>query len=252
MSASEIHMLGTGTAFQQDGRGAQCMLIADGAGELIAVDLGPTAAAAAMRYGAPLARMRHLFVTHLHGDHIAGWPFVALQMIFLEKRSEPLDIWGPPGVRERLEGLLRLCYPKIAAEQATSLPLTYHELAVSRQEGLDADGVGFDVFPMDHDPSSIGFGLRIGASYVAVTGDTRWCPSLEHMARRADILVVECTTLEKGNYSHLSLAEIRHHRPALVRGRWILTHLPDAVALALAADPIAGVVAAADGMRISL
>jgi ribonuclease BN (tRNA processing enzyme) len=252
MGAPEIRLLGTGTAFQQDGRGAQCIAIAEETGELIAVDVGPTAACAATRYGMPLARMRHLFVTHLHGDHIAGWPFVALQMIFLEKRVAPVDIWGPPGLRRTLDGLLRLCYPGIADDQARSLPLTFHEVPVSRKDGFDANGLSFDVFPMEHDPSSIGFGLRIASRYVAVTGDTRWCPSLDQMAQRADLLFLECTTLEKGDYAHLSLAEIRQHRSTRPGGRWILVHLPDAVALALAADPIPGVVAGYDGMSIPL
>jgi len=252
MSISEIQLLGTGTAFQQDGRGAQCILITEPGGELIAVDVGPTAAAAATRYQAPLARMRHLFITHLHGDHIAGWPFVTLQMIFLEKRTAPLDIWGPPGVQQRLEGLLQLCYPKIAADQATRLPISYHEVEVARTDSLAAGEIEFDTFPMEHDASSIGFGLRIGSSYVGVSGDTQWCSGLEELAQRSDLLFVECTTLEKGDYTHISLAEIREQRPRLPQGRWILVHLPDAVALDLAADPISGVVAASDGMRIQL
>jgi ribonuclease BN (tRNA processing enzyme) len=252
MSTPEIQLLGTGTAFQQDGRGAQCILITDSSGELIAVDVGPTAAAAATRYQAPLARMRHLFITHLHGDHIAGWPFVALQMIFLEKRTAPLDIWGPPGVQERLEGLLRLCYPKIAAEQATSLPISYHEVEVARKDALRAGGVSFDTFPMEHDASSIGFGLRVASSYLGVSGDTQWCSGLEELAQRSDLLFVECTTLEKSDYTHLSLEEIRQYRAKLPHGKWVLVHLPDEVAVDLAADPISGVVAASDGMRIQL
>ena len=252
MSRCEIRLLGTGTAFQQDGRGAQCILITEPSGELVAVDVGPTSAAAATRYGAPLARMRHLFITHLHGDHIAGWPFVALQMIFLEKRTAPLDIWGPPGVQERLEGLLRLCYPKIAGDQAARLPISYHEIEVGRRDVLAAGEICFDTFPMEHDASSIGFGLRVGSGYLGISGDTEWCSGLEELARRSDLLLVECTTLEKSDYRHLSLEEIRDHRVELPEGKWVLVHIPDAVAVALAADPISGVISASDGMRIQL
>ena len=50
------------------------------------------------------SRVKLIFVTHLHGDHILGCPGL-LQSMTLQRREEPLDIYGPKGTHSFLQGV---------------------------------------------------------------------------------------------------------------------------------------------------
>ncbi len=252
MDYPQLQFLGTGTAFHTDGRGSQCILVQPGpvAGPFL-VDLGPTAMAAVMRLSVELDRLDRLFITHLHGDHVAGWPFLLLHLSFVERRSRPLDVHGPEGVRGCLEGLMQLCYRDIIDASKLGFEIRYHELPVTTSCGVDGGPLSFDVLPMDHHPSSIGYRFDLGGATLGVTGDTRWCANLEVLARGSQVFLIECTSVGKVEQAHVSLEEIREKVDSLGDCQVVLVHLPDAVAAELAADPIPRVTASYDGMIYS-
>lgn len=248
-----IVLLGTGTAFHSDGRGSQAILLEDASIGSLLVDIGPTAMCAMTRYGVDYERIDRLFVTHLHGDHVAGWPFFVLNLALEKRRTRPFDVWGPVGVRDSLEGLVGLCYGEIVSEAKRSFEVRYHELALEERSGIDAGrGLALDVLPMRHHPTSIAYRFLWDARSVAVTGDTGWCENLERLARGSRWLLAECTWREEGPGPHLSLAELRRGRERLGDCEILLVHLTDEVAAALAAQPIRGVSATRDGLELPL
>jgi ribonuclease Z len=50
------------------------------------------------------SRVKSIFITHLHGDHVLGCPGL-LQSMTLQHREEPLDIYGPKGTHSLLQGV---------------------------------------------------------------------------------------------------------------------------------------------------
>jgi len=184
----------------------------------------------------------------LHGDHTAGWPFLLLNLGMMHQRRDAFEVYGPAGVREHLEGLARLCYGDLLTPERLGFDLIYREFEIAEAGKLAAGGLLFDLAPMEHHPTSIGYRFHLEDGAVAVTGDTGWCPALEELAGESDLVVTECTSLEPTDRAHLSLREIRKKVGRLGTGRLILVHLTDEVAAALAADPIARVVAGHDGM----
>ncbi|TVY01215.1 ribonuclease Z [Cohnella terricola] len=54
-----------------------------------------------------LSRMEKLFVTHLHGDHVYGIPGLLSSRSSLGG-TDPLQVYGPPGLRELIESSLRI------------------------------------------------------------------------------------------------------------------------------------------------
>lgn len=67
-----------------------------------------------------LTRLRKLFVTHLHGDHVFGIPGLLSSRASLGA-TEPLDVYGPPGLRELAETAQRL------SESHLGYPVQWHE-----------------------------------------------------------------------------------------------------------------------------
>jgi ribonuclease Z len=54
-----------------------------------------------------LSRLEKLFITHLHGDHLFGLPGLLSSRASLGG-TEPLELYGPPGLREYTESALRI------------------------------------------------------------------------------------------------------------------------------------------------
>src|SRR5439155_10821177 len=49
-------------------------------------------------------------LTHLHGDHFGGLPFLILDGQF-RRRERPLTIGGPPGTTDRLHSAMDVLFP---------------------------------------------------------------------------------------------------------------------------------------------
>jgi ribonuclease BN (tRNA processing enzyme) len=255
MPAPHLLFLGTGNAFNEDGRGSAALVLALESGAAVLVDVGPTVLAAMARARCAPADVDRLFVTHLHGDHVAGWPFLLLDLVFRARRTAPFFVHGPAGTRDTLETLSRTCYGEV--DERREFDVVYDEIPVAPFTGRAAGPeLTFDGVPMDHHPTSIGyrFEVRCHTSHrrVAVTGDTRWCGGLEELARDVDLLVAECTSIAPVAQAHLSLDEIRAARGRLAAPRVALVHLNDAIAEQLALDPVRGVFPAHDGLTLDL
>ena len=227
-----LTVVGSGNASNAAGRGHSCYwlegVLPEGA---LMVDFGGTALAGLKGLGLDPLRLSLLAFTHLHGDHIGGYPFLVIDAMYDRLRTAPLQIVGPLGVEERLETLLRVCYGTLA-EKERPFALSYHELSPGDVFALPAGG-SIQASAADHQhPPDVPLCLRIrGAAgqTVAFSGDTRICEGLFEAARGADLLVAECSALEPPCGAHSSWAEWREVSAKLDCPRLLLTHLGEDV-----------------------
>ena len=109
-SNSTIVLLGTGTPNAEPERSGPSVAIVVNRTPNI-IDFGPgvvrraTAAHWAGVEGLEAKRLRRAFVTHLHSDHVAGYPDLVLTPWVLG-RDEPLAVYGPPGIQAMTDHIL--------------------------------------------------------------------------------------------------------------------------------------------------
>lgn len=250
--------LGSGDAFCSAGRGHTCFLLEDAAGAAL-IDLGATALAALGRLGVDPQIVDAVHFTHLHGDHIAGWPFLLVDALYRARRTRPLTATGPPGTAQRLRDLFRACYAD-AAERPLPFALEVRELAPG--DAALVCGRRIEAWAARHmRPPHVALSLRLAgpAGTLAFTGDTGAHDGLVELARGADVLFAECTDLDAPpagapapsagedfprdlGRRHLSWEELRVWLPRLGARRVALAHLgeePRAGAARIAREALA-------------
>ncbi|MDY2586921.1 ribonuclease Z [Winogradskyella aquimaris] len=97
------------------------------------------------------ARIKHIFVSHLHGDHYFG--LIGLVSTFrLLTRETELHIYGPKGIKEVIILQLKL------SDSWTNFPLIFHELTSNKSELIfEDDKVEVYTIPLKHRVYTNGF-----------------------------------------------------------------------------------------------
>lgn len=100
------------------------------------------------------AHIKHIFISHLHGDHFYGLPGL-ISTFRLLGREAPLHIYGPVGIREAVTLLLKL------SNSWTNYPLHFHELSEKEPVCLFSDGeMEVHTIPLKHRVYTNGFLFR--------------------------------------------------------------------------------------------
>ena len=118
-----------------------------------------------------------MYLSHLHGDHFGGLPFLLLEAQHISRRRRPLTIVGPAGTRERLIAAQNALFPG-SGQTEWRFPLDFVELEQGRTETLG--GVAVTAYPVEHPSGSAAFALRFACNgrQFAYSGDTEWTEQL--------------------------------------------------------------------------
>jgi ribonuclease BN (tRNA processing enzyme) len=242
-----VTFAGSGDAFGSGGRYQACIHVRRGDGPPVLLDCGATSLTALKSLGLDPGEIGTVFVSHLHGDHFGGLPFLILDGQFCG-RTAPLTVAGPPGTAGRLEQAMEVMFPGSAA---ASRRFGVSVVELSPGETDTVTGVGVTTREVIHPSGAppLALRLRVGGRVIAYTGDTGWTDGLLALAAGADLLIAEAYQFEKAVPYHLRHADLVAHRDALTSRRVVLTHMSAGM---LGRGDALGFAAAHDGLVIRL
>ena len=198
-------MLGTGTPLPDPDRaGPSTALIVNGTGYLVDAGTGVVRRAAAARdKGIKALEPKNLkiaFLTHLHSDHTLGLADLILTP-WTMGRTEPLELYGPPGTRSMVQHLLEAYAVDIKTRTEgleRSNPSGYHVNVHEIAAGLAYKDANITVTAFDaHHGSIPAYGYRFEAPdrTVVIGGDGSGKNEAPENCRRCDVLIAEAYTL---------------------------------------------------------
>lgn len=243
----QLRFVGCGDAFGSGGRLNTCFHVSGESANFL-IDCGATSLPALKRYGIARDDIDLVLVTHFHGDHFGGVPYLVLDAQFT-KRKRPLVIAGPPGIDIRLTRLMEALFEH---SSATKQSFDLQVIALAPGEARHFGAVKVTPFPVVHGDSGGPFyAYRIEAEgrTLAYSGDTQWTDTLVGAAHDADLFVCEAYSYDKTVKNHLSLKALETHLPEINPKRVILTHMTDDVLHRLDSLPH---LAASDGLIVDL
>lgn len=120
-------------------------------GHLFLIDCGEGTQMALRRNKVKFSRIKHVFISHLHGDHVYGLIGLISTFCLLSRESD-LTVYGPKGIKELILVQLKL------AGVYTSFSLRFRESEINTpQLLLEDDSLTVTTIPLEHRIFTHGF-----------------------------------------------------------------------------------------------
>ena len=199
--AITVTLLGTGSPILLPERSGPSILVEAGNAKLL-FDVGRGAAGRLWQSGVALRDVTAVFFTHLHSDHVVGFPDLWLTGILPNKsfahRTQPMQVYGPTGTRAMMKYLALAYSADLRIRQADEKTSIEGAKIVARDiaQGVvyDRDGVTVTAFDVDHGElikPSLGYRVDYQGHSVVLSGDTRPSDNLVRYATGTDVLFHE-------------------------------------------------------------
>jgi ribonuclease BN (tRNA processing enzyme) len=216
-----VTFIGSGSAFADGGRSHACIHVT-APGVSLLLDCGGSSLPA-IRREVDAEAIDAIGISHLHGDHFGGIPYLLIEQHFAG-RTAPLLIGGPRALGERLRALESSLYPDFFRK--TKLGFQVSEIVLGANE-TEFGGALVSALPVKHVAESDPHGLRVrvGDKLIAYSGDATWSDDLARVAKGADLFICDATFFDRDDPSHISYRTLMAHRDALDCKRIVLTHL---------------------------
>jgi len=243
----QLRFVGCGDALGSGGRFNTCFHVTGDQVNFL-IDCGASSLPALKRLGIARDAIDLILITHFHGDHFGGLPFLLLDAQFT-RRTRPLVIAGPKGIEMRLAQLMEALFEH---SSGTKQRFDLSVIALAPEEIRSFGGVRVTPYPVVHGESGgpfLAYRIEAEGRTVAYSADTEWTETLIPAAREADLFIAEAYYYDRIVKNHLSLVTLEAHLPEINARRLILTHMSDDMLGRLDSLPYT---AAHDGMTVEL
>jgi len=218
----KLHILGCGDAFGSGGRNQSAYLV-EADDRFFLLDCGSTTLLAMKRAGIDPRCLDVVFISHLHGDHFGGLPFLFIEFLYQTPRNKPLHIAGPPQTEEKVRQLFHLMYGGSPARELP--PVRFHILEPDRP--ITVEGIRVLPFRVPHQTHEISLGLKIqfAGKQILFSGDSAWSDIFVEHARGVDLFLCECSFYDQETGNHVRYVELLDALPRMECKKLVLTHL---------------------------
>jgi ribonuclease BN (tRNA processing enzyme) len=242
-----LQFVGCGDALGSGGRFNTCFHVTGERANFL-IDCGASSLLALKRYDIVREDIDVILITHFHGDHFAGLPFLLLDAQFT-RRTRPLVIAGPDGVEMRLTQAMEALYEN---SSKTKQKFDLSIVTLKPEQTKDFGTLKVTPYPVVHGESGgpfLAYRIEAEGRTIAYSADTEWTETLIPAARAADLFICEAYYYDRIVKNHLSLKTLEEHLPRIAPKKLVLTHMSDDMLARIGSLPYT---AASDGLVVEV
>lgn len=201
-----VGLCGSGGPLPNRDRRGPCVFVIAGE-DFYVVDSGAGSPGTIGSMRLPTGRLKAVFLTHFHSDHIDGLGELMMNRWVQGAHTEPVPVYGPTGVARVVKGLgeayaLDSLYRTAhhgtsvappSGSGGTARPFNLGEDPMASRVILEEGGLKVTAFNVNHAPiaPAVGYRFDYGGRSVVISGDTAPSPSVLAQSQGVDVLVHE-------------------------------------------------------------
>lgn len=225
---AKLILLGSGAALS-DAKRENMYLVLQGKESAILVDVAGSPVQRLLRARVPLDSIDHVILTHHHPDHLYGLPILLMDM-WLAGRKKVLHLYG-------LSETIRVARAVLQAfdwqewHNHNFFPTEFHTLDIPQSgivPALETPEFIITATRTKHFVPTIALKFQVHSTgkTIAYSSDTAVCDAVAEIARGADILIHEATTIDEESEGHSSAREAGAQAQRAGVKKLVLVHLP--------------------------
>ncbi|MEJ2115735.1 MAG: MBL fold metallo-hydrolase [Gammaproteobacteria bacterium] len=195
-----VTLLGTGSPRPSVDRNGPAVLVEVG-GKYLLFDAGRGVVQRLQQINIRTSNIQHVFLTHLHSDHISALDDVWLTG-WIYQRPLPLNIYGPMGTKSFVDHMQQTYSYDVQIRNLYSGLDLKSGLINTNEVGpgviISENGIKVTAFTVNHKPVDPAYGYRIdfGDRSVVISGDTTYSQNLVEHASDIDLLIHEIMSVK--------------------------------------------------------
>lgn len=197
----KIQFLGVGAAMNTNKLGASILV-----NDKILFDACPGCSNMLLKCGIDLNNIEYVFISHLHGDHYFGLPFLLIEYMLLN-RIKPLNIVAPIQLKHNILQLLKLAFPESNEKKMLSYS-NPNFIESFTNKTIKFDEITIQLVKAIHSIDTYGFIINEHDTTVYYTSDTEIFDSFEEYIKKADIVIIDGTTIGFSLPGHINVDDI--------------------------------------------
>jgi ribonuclease BN (tRNA processing enzyme) len=215
----EIKFLGTGSAINAEDIGASLLI-----NEHILIDAPGGIAQAILKFGGDISNLDTIIITHLHGDHFFGLPFLLLEYT-TKPRKTPLNIFAPLDAQNLVTGLTRLAFPEKETKELLA-PAKPFYIDAADGKVMTIKNIFIRLRQVRHgDIETYGIEFwRTNMIKLFYAPDISYCDELIKIIETIDIAILDATTSDEAIDGHMSMKQVNDLAKQFLDKVFILTH----------------------------
>jgi ribonuclease BN (tRNA processing enzyme) len=182
-----VIIIGSGTGVPVENRSPAAIFLRAGNFSAL-LDIGPGSLSKLPQYRVDAVNLKHIFITHLHPDHVLDLAIFYLISDYAPERrkGQSLNIVGCEGLKNFVSRLMQL-FPDIS-------PPTFQVNIVEMANSItELENVKISSTLSGHTNNSVSFRFDFIMGSLVYTGDCVYSTKLEEFCQGADILICECS-----------------------------------------------------------
>lgn len=151
--------------------------------------------------GVDPSKIKHILITHFHGDHFLDMPFILLNKIFYD--SEYSNIYCDSTGENKVYDIIKLAYPNTVEKIKN-----YFKYICDDKFNIDEYEI--EKIMLEHAKGIVDYGYIFydDNKYIGFTGDSGLCENIEKMASKCNHLICDCNYIV-GKKSHIGIDNLK-------------------------------------------